>query len=360
VPEEQYVRIMAVIDRADALRKAGRTEEARAKYVEAEKALIYFKSVNPLFFPKTVAYRLKEVTDRADYRPPVAPMTNSAAKSSTNLEATTPAAVKSGVKLLEAGAEPRTALRYHVKAGDKQTAIMTMKVKIDMGAMAGPDGKPITMPTVPAMSIPMDISVQNVAANGDITYETVMGEVSLSQDATLPPEALQGMQKAVAGIKGLTSTGVMSNRGLIKKLDIKAPAGADAQTRQFMDQIKEGNGNLSVPFPEEPVGAGAKWEFKKASKLQNASVEQTGTYELVSVDGDKVSTKLTVGFDASTPAAQKTAAMQVAGNSTGTANLDLSKVAGPSAELNMHMEVPMGKDKTQVMKMDINMAVDAH
>lgn len=360
IPDEQYVYIMTVIDRADALRKAGQADAARAKYKEAERALLQFKNANPLFDPKTVAYRLKEVTDQADARPPLAPMTNSATKPAANLEAdSATAAAKSGVKLLDPGAEPRKALRYHIQAGDKQTAIMTMKVKLDMGNLpAGPDGKPMVIPAIPAMSIPMDITVQNVAANGDITYEMVMEDVSLAQDTNTPPEVLQAMQKALVGIKGLTSTGVMSNRGISKKMDIKAPAGSDPQARQFMDQMKDGTSNMNVPFPEEAVGVGAKWEMKKTTKIQTASVEQTGTYELVSVDGDKLSTKLNVGFDASAPKGQGAmAGMQAGGTSTGTANLDLSKVIGPSAEINMHLDAPVGKG--QVMKMDISMAIDA-
>ncbi len=360
IPDEQYVYIMTVIDRADALRKAGQADAARAKYKEAERALLQFKAANPLFDPKTVAYRLKEVTDQADARLPLAPMTNSAAKSAANLEAdSATAAAKSGVKLLDPGAEPRKALRYHIQAGDKQTAIMTMKVKFDSAnPLVGPDGKQMMIPKIPAMSIPMDITVQSVAANGDITYEMVLGDVGIAQDTNTAPDDLQGMQKALAGIKGLTSTGVMSNRGIVKKFDTKIPAGADAQMRQFTDLIKDGSGNMNVPFPEEAVGAGAKWELKKTTKVQTASVEQTGTYELVSVDGDKLSTKSNVGIEASAPKGQGVMAdMQMGGNTLGTANLDLAKVVGPSTELNMHMDVPMGKG--QVMKTDISMAIDA-
>ena len=86
-PDEQYIHIMAVIDRADALRAVGQAEAARAKYQEAEKALLLFKSANPLFDPKTVAYRLKEVSDLADVRPTIPEMTNSAG---SNLEARCP------------------------------------------------------------------------------------------------------------------------------------------------------------------------------------------------------------------------------------------------------------------------------
>jgi hypothetical protein len=359
-PDEQYIRIMAIIDRADALRKAGQADAAHARYLEAEKALLAFKAANPLFAPKTVAYRLKEVTDQADTRPAV-PETNSPTKApKANLEAE-PAAAKSGVKLVEAGAEPRSVLRYHVKAGDKQTAIMTMKFKLDMSA-AGAAAAGAKAPNIPTISIPMDIAVQNVAANGDITYQMVMGEASMAQDTNTAPEVAQQMQTQLAAIKGLTGTGVLTSRGLSKKFDMKAPANVtDQQARQLMDQLKDGTSNFGIPLPEEAVGAGAKWEFKKAAKVQNISVENSGTYELVSLEGDKVSMKFNADFDANSPAGKTpTAGLKIGGNITGTTTLNLSKVMAPTAEMNTHLEMPVSTDKNAgSVTIDLNMAMDA-
>jgi hypothetical protein len=355
-PDEIYIRIMAMIDRADALRTSGQPEAARVKYTEAEKALLYFKATNPMFSPKTVAYRIKEVTERADARPPVVEPVITA---KTNLEASASSS-KSGVKLIEAGAEPRSVLRYHLKAGDKQTVLMTVKVKMDMQLPpATPGGTPRAMPAIPAITIPMDMTVQSVAANGDITYESVMGEAVIKEEPGTPPEVVQGMKTALTAMKGVSSTGVMSSRGVSKKLDIKTPTGVDPQARQMMDQMKEGTSNLSVPFPEEPVGVGAKWESKKINKVQAMSVEQTGTYELVSLDGDKVGAKFNLEFSAAgqkTPAPQ-TANLQMTGQATGTANLDLSKLVGSSATMDMQMEMPMANKQT--MKMGMNMSMEA-
>ena len=111
---------------------------------------------------------------------------------------------------------------------------------------------------------------------------------------------------------------------------------------------------MNVELPDEPVGLGAKWEVKNTTKVQTATVAQTGTFELASVDGDKLGTKFDVTFDAANKGA---AAAQFNGTAGGTVNVDLSKVVGSSAKLNMHMEAPMGKG--QVMKMDINMGIDA-
>ena len=351
-PEEQYIHIMAIIDRADALHKAGQADAAHAKYLEAEKALLYFKSANPLFFPKTVAYRLKEVTDLADVRPAVPEMTNSSSKMS--LEAQPPAA-KTNVKLIEAGAEPRAVLRYHVKPGDKQSAIMTWKLKMDMPMpAAAPGGAAPTVPSIPEISIPVDYAVQSIAANGDVTYTATMGEASIAQDTNTPPEVLQQMQTAFAGIKGASSTWVKTSRGASKRLDNKASATTNPQVRQMLDQFSESADIMNVELPEEAVGVGAKWEVKNTTKVQTATVAQTGTFELASVDGDKLGTKFDVTFDAANKGA---AGAQFTGTAGGTVNVDLSKVVGSSAKLNMHMEAPMGKGQT--VKMDITMGIDA-
>lgn len=348
-PEEQYIHIMAIIDRADALRKSGNLDAAHGKYIEAEKALMAFKSANPLFFPKTVVYRLKEVTERADERAAVPAQTNSAAKPSANLEAE-PA--KSNVKLIDAGVEPRSVLRYHVKAGDKQIAILTTKVKLDLPTPpTGQAAEPT--PSIPAVSIPMEITVQNVAANGDITYQSVMGEATLVQSTNTTPEVAQVMQPVLAGIKGTTGTTTISSRGVTKKMDIKAPA--NPQARQYVDQIKQATTSFSVELPEEAVGSGAKWGVKEQTKVQATTVEESGTYELAGLEGDKLMIKFSGGVESG----GKAAASGVNGSVSGTMTVDLSKAVAGSAQINVHQEVPVGRDKSQLVKMDVSIGLEA-
>ncbi len=363
-PDELYIRIMTMIDKADALNAAGKVDAAKAKYKDAEKALLYFKATNPLFAPKSVAYRLTEVTEKADTRPKIVEPTPSE-KSKANLEAPAAAAPsKSGVKLLEPGAEPRTVLRYHPKAGDKQLAIMNVKIKTDMPMpQAAPGGAPAQVPVIPALTIPMDMTVQSVAANGDITFESVIGDAGFKEEPGMQPELVQGLKMQLAGLKGLTVVGVTSSRGISKKIDFKPTANADPQAKQMMDQIKEGAGNLNVPFPDEAVGVGAKWELKKVTKVQVMSIEQTGTYELSALEGDKLTAKYTIDISSTAPAgpgaaaAPNAAAGQMSGHATGSANLDLSKLVGPSATLDLHLEIPAGQGKTG--KMDMNLSIEA-
>jgi len=180
-----------------------------------------------------------------------------------------------------------------------------------------------------------------------------MGEATLMQDTNTTPEIAQAMQPVLAGIKGITSTTVMSNRGVTTKTDLKTPATSSAQAKQYLDQVKGATAASSAELPEEAVGVGAKWESKQQTKVQAAAVEQTASYELTALDGDKLTTKFTA-----TEAGAKSAS-GINANVTGTATVDLSKVLTPSAQINSHMEVPVGRDKNTVVKMDVSISVDA-
>ena len=69
------------------------------------------------------------------------------------------------------------------------------------------------------------------------------------------------------------------------------PPGADAQTRQLMDQMKDSFSSVAAPLPEEAVGPGARWEVKMPIKSQGMTIDQTATYELVSLEGERLTTK---------------------------------------------------------------------
>ncbi|HXT13069.1 MAG TPA: hypothetical protein VN873_16025 [Candidatus Angelobacter sp.] len=378
-PDQQYIKIMALIDHADALRDKGQTNAAKAKYLQAEKALLYFKATNPLFDPKIVNYRLKQVTDEANTREPIAeaptpapvqkPKTNAA-----NAEVQSPGNAE--VKLLDPGAEPRNKLRLHVTAGDKQTMIMTIKMTMQV-PMPAPQGRrqgeanpPPTSQTLklPAMTIPMDITVQSVAPNGDITYQGVIGEPGTTEEQGTIPQVAQGMKTVLAGIKGTTVSGTMTSQGVSKKVNITTGTSASAQTSQAVDQMKEGFSNMGARLPDEAVGPGAKWEIQRTVKSQGMSVDQTEDYELVSVEGDHVKIKTTITQKAGNQKIQNPAMGNVQMNlnemnatGSGTVEADLSKLVAATATFDMHMDMNADvtvRNKKQPIDMTMDMNID--
>jgi hypothetical protein len=138
-----------------------------------------------------------------------------------------------------------------------------------------------------------------VASNGDIQYESVITEATVTEDPSANPQVVEAMKTSLAAVKGLSGTGIITDRGVTKTNEVKMPTDVDPQARQTVEQIKESMGDLSTPFPEEAVGPGAKWEVKRTLKSQGMTMNQTTTCQLVTVEGDHFTIKSTVVQSAS-------------------------------------------------------------
>jgi hypothetical protein len=358
--DEEYIRIMNLVDRADALRATGKADAAKAKDQEAYRALVIFQKTHPKWNTKTVEFRLTQIAQDIEGKPKESE-TSTKSKGHTNLEAPSKhaSATMTGttVKLLDAGAEPRKPLRLHVKAGDKQSMILNVK---SSGAEAGGNSPPL--------SFPADVTVQNVAPNGDITYEIVLGAVGLADESNAPPQAAQ-IKTALAPLKGLTIAATVSDRGISKKSEIKSGGLADPMMSQVIDELKEAMANLAVPLPEEAVGNNAKWEVKMGTKSGGASMTETTSYQLVSIDGDHLSTTFTMTASAPDQKVQNMGIQmhitEGTNSGSGAVAIDLSKFVPLqiTADLNNEMKgeaVSGGKKVPFDIKKAESMSLEAH
>lgn len=355
--ETRYLRIHELIDQADTLNKADERDAAKAKYQEAHGALLIFKQRHPTWNVKVVSYRLNYLADKiATLSQPVVAETPTEAKTST-------ATSSSPVKLLSAGAEPRTVLRLQPQPNARQTMTTTLKMEMDMGL-----GQPMKMP---AINMPMDVTVKSVSADGDITYEFVIGDVSVAVDPDALPQVAEAMKASLGGVKGISGTATMSNRGLSKDSDSMLPSDADPQMRQALSQLQETWSNIAAHLPEEAVGVGAKWEVRQALKSQGMTVNQTAVYEVLSLDGDRLSTAITMTQSASNQKIQNPAMPQMkldvtrlTGSGRGNMTLDLGQVmpltATLQAQTEMSLSMDMGGQKQKMtMKTGMNLRLES-
>jgi hypothetical protein len=369
--DEQYFKIFQIIDQADTLKASGKPEPALAKYREAHNALIKFRQANPKANVQAVAYRLNYVDEQiAVMSQPAPPAISTQDSTGTKPGApadSAPAAKRPAgpVKLLSAGSEPRKALRFQVKEGDKETLTITMKMSMGMGMgeMQNQEMK------LPAMKMVLDSTVRAVSSEGDITYEMVMRETSVAEDGGAPPEVLNALKGPLTTMKGMSGTGTISSQGVVKSSNISLPSGGDPQSRQALEQMKELFSRLSTPFPDEPIGPGAKWELKSPIKAQGMNLDQTSTYELVSVEGDRVKTKGSIN--------QKGANQKIENPAMPGLKLDLTKMTGTgtreltqelgkllpiagtvSSVSDMAFAMDLGGQKqTLAMKLDMNLSL---
>jgi len=363
-PDARYLRIYSTIEKADSLAKSGQVEPAKAKYQAAKAELWDLKKMNPTWNAKAVAYRLEYLDDKiaALSQPAPTPVNEAAGGGESS-----PARAETQVKLLTPGVEPRQALRLHPKPGDKQTLAMTMKVAMDMQVGEAP-GQPMKIPT---MIMALEVTVKDVAANGDIAFETVMGETQVADEPGVLPLVVEAMRNALGGVKGLANLGTVSDRGLSQASGMKWPPGAEPQLRQSVDQMNESLSRASVPFPEQAIGPGAKWEVKQPLKSQGMTINQTATYELVSVDGDQLTVKSTLVQHAANQKIQspvmpamKVDVTKMTGSASGESKLDLGRLLPVLATIDAHSDISMsmnmgGQKQAMSMKSEMNIRLES-
>jgi hypothetical protein len=370
--DDQYLQIYTLIQQADELSSSGKAALAKAKYQEAQTALKGFKIDYPSWNVKLVAYRLNYVAQKlaALSETPRAVAAGGGGTNATEAQTGAQSATSTAttqVKLLEAGAEPRKVLRLHPSPGDKQTLHLTLKMAIEtkMGEMQSQAMK------LPAMTMTMDTTVKDVSDKGDITYELVMGETTLADDPGGNAQLAELMKTALGGIKGMSGTGTVSSRGLAKGMEFKVPTGVDAQTRQVMDQMRDSFSSIAAPLPEEAVGPGARWEAKIPIRSQGMTIDQTGTSELVSIEGDRLTTKSTFTQRASNQKVESPAMpglkvdlIKMNGTGTGESNYDLGKLLPIAGTTILHSETDMamnmgGQKQPISTKMDLNVRLES-
>ncbi len=357
-PEDDFLDIVAQIHEADTLSASGKDAPAVTLYKQAQTNLFAFRKNNPTWNTKMVALRLTYLQDKTT---PASPTAQSQA-------AGKPQPAKGGkeVKLLQAGGEQRQALRLKPEVGAKQSLNLNFKMamEVKMGAVQPPATK------IPAIDIPMELTVKAVADNGDITYELVMGEPSIVEETGIAPQVMEAMKASLTGLKGSSGTGRISDRGLTLAWDLKT-AGADPQSKQLMDQMKDWLANIALPLPEEPVGPGARWEAKTPLKSQGIAINQTATYELVSLEGSQVTIKSSVTQSAGSQKIQNPTMpgmpldlIKMTGTGAGDSTMDLAKAfpvtvtAKSRSELTMSMTMG-GQKQAMSMKNDLTLKLES-
>lgn len=337
-PDVKYLRIYDTIEQADALAKRGQTNQARTRYLEAQAALRDFKSLNPNWNTKAVTFRMGYVAEQLDAL--------SKPAGTTSNDSAGPAAVKpsssSGdaqVKVLAAGAEPRQALRFQVKPGETQTAVITLQMAVGMG-----DGG---LMKIPVIKINLSATPKDVTPEGDINSEIRLEELEVEGDGSAA-QMVEAMKTSLGGVKGMLIETTISDRGLSKRAEVKLPPDTDATARQSMEQMKDSLLNTQFLLPEEPIGPGAEWVVKQKIQVQGRRIDQTATHKLVAVDGQMLTVESTIVQSAANQKVPNPAMPQVkvdltklAGTSKSQATVDLAKVLPAAATVASTIEMVM-------------------
>jgi hypothetical protein len=135
--------------------------------------------------------------------------------------------------------------------------------------------------------------------------------------------------------------------------------------------MKEFYTELAAPLPEEAVGPGAKWEVKMPIKTQGMTIDQTATYEVVSLEGENLTTKSTIVQQAANQKIQNPAMpgikldlSKMTGKGSSERTFDLAKLLPTAGTGKVHTDTAMsmnmgGQKQAMTMKMDMDVQFEA-
>ncbi|NER39191.1 MAG: hypothetical protein F6J93_35445 [Oscillatoria sp. SIO1A7] len=194
-------------------------------------------------------------------------------------------ATKPELELLDAGIEPRQKLRFSPVQGSR-TEILTMTMDMDMEmTVEGEGSRAIDMPPV---EIEFEIEVEKVDSNGDIHASFYCSRTDVVAEAGTPPPLARKLQAEIEKMVGFSTSLVMDSQGRAKDINLIVPDSMDPNLRQMFEQTMNSLGDISAPMPEEAVGVGAKWRVSASPTLNGIRMNQTATYEIASIEGDRI------------------------------------------------------------------------
>ncbi len=193
------------------------------------------------------------------------------------------------VTVEELGAEPRQELRIASEVGATQEVTQTQDIGMDIEA----GGQSQTMQN-PTTEIDMTYTVTRV--DGDqIEVDGTYDDVRVLETSGADAATVDATREAMAAFTGAAFTGTYTDRGSIVSiefdgldLDGSFDDAFGAMLDQMVDSLTEGAESLSMPFPVEAVGVGARWRVESSSELGGLPFEQTSIIEITELDADRL------------------------------------------------------------------------
>ncbi len=283
-------------------------------------------------------------------RPPVAAL--------ALLLAAGPAAAEPTLALVDAGAQPRQALRFHPAPGSTEQVRMTMEMATEMamGGMAMPAMK------IPAMILDLDVEVLEIEADGDIRYRFTIADTSVGSGDDIGADVAAAMSAAMQPLEGTSGEVTVSPTGVGRDATLTPSAGADPQ---MVADMRKSMANASAPLPEEPVGVGARWTLTTDMNEGGLQLQQVATYELVELTDTAITLRIDLNQSADAqafapdgmPPGATANLKSMASKGTGTSVLQFDRVMPASADMSLHTDMAVDL-QAEGQSMEMHNAMD--
>lgn len=193
------------------------------------------------------------------------------------------------IMVLDAGTEPRSALRYQITDGTITRSDMDFRL-----ATLAQTADTASLSVIPGVRLHI-VSGPSMRADRDIEFEVNIEKAEAMVPQGMDPKIAEDLRKSASILDDIGGTVVMNDRGLIGATKFNEQAKNPEIPVRLLIAIINARTTLSrVALPAEPVGLGARWQSTKDLMLYGFSIQQVDTYTLVEKVGNEIKLNVAV------------------------------------------------------------------
>ncbi len=258
------------------------------------------------------------------------------------------------LRILDAGLEPRRRLSPSLSVGAAERA----KVTLSMTVATTLDGRALPVQTLPEVTLSLALSVVAVAPDGSAVCALEITDAAVHDSgADAAAGTVARVREGLAAVAGLEGEVSIGPGGLTRGAKLSPLEGAP-EVVKLLEGFEQAMGQIGIPLPTEPVGAGARWRLTQALGQLDARVEQRLDVALVREAGGRVATTLTLSQSLVEAGEGKGPRLEaLSGSGVGEATLALDRALPVYAEARFRTRLKMTLDGARAMEMDMSAAV---
>ena len=182
-------------------------------------------------------------------------------------------------EVLDAGSQPREALRLAPPVGTSEQSAMTLRLDLEQSGVSDSTAK------APPIRVTIAMVLQGVTPEGNlqVTFSYPSFEV-LKREGTSTAERRRA-ERELGALNGLSGEMTMTPQGTVVDSTLNIPPEVDPDLARTLDQLENQLGVVTASFPQEEIGVGARWRTTSELTLNGIDIRQVGEFRLEKRDG---------------------------------------------------------------------------
>jgi len=188
------------------------------------------------------------------------------------------------VRLLDAGAEPRSVAVYAIVKG--QSKPLQMGMDLEMAMEAG--GMKLPATKMPRMNLIFNFSTGDRAGT-EWPIDGKLSKISVEAKGAAQDQIAAALRPQLGSLEGIAMNYFVDEKGHIRDVKVTLPPSLPPMAGQMMSGMTQSIESMTSPLPKEAIGIGAQWEVLSRIVANGADLLQVATLTLEIRDGKVLS-----------------------------------------------------------------------